>query len=652
MHIVRVFLNVVIASTTVFAPVVLSQQLPDTTRLPKVEVTATRLPASSSFLTASVTTLQGEDLRSRGIRFVQDALRDVPGIAVVRTGSYGGVTSLFLRGGESDYVKVLIDGVPVNLAGGSFNWASLTTDNLDRIEIVRGPASVLYGADAMTGVIQLFTRRGAQQLTANVDSEAGTFGSTRVRGSVAGGTRGGVGYSAALGRVATDGIYPFNNRFRNTTATASFRTNPFAATRLVATARYADAVHHFPTDFAGVPSDSNQFGSEERFSISTDLARTLSQSLEGRLLVSGSRATIKAHDDPDSPGDSLGFGFESRRRLQSSRILVDGRVNAGVGRSTLTFGTAVEAEYEELTARSRSNFGDGESSDSSTFDADRTTVAGYAQAVLAIGPAVGVQAGVRVDDNTAFGTFLTARLGLTGALLPTTHVRASIGSAFKAPTFTELRARTPFEIGNPDLRPERSVSIEAGVRHEAWARRLALDVALFAQRFRDVIQYRFTSANEPTYFNLARARSLGFEVAGQLHPTSWANIELSYTRTATKVTDAGASMSVGFVDGRTLLRRPSHTGRMGLSLTGARVSGQANVRVVGARDDVDFRSFPEERVSLPRYATVDLAGTWALARQVILKARVENLFDERYESVVGFRAPGRALFAGVDLRVR
>ena len=133
------------------------QAAPDTARLDRVEVTATRSPLPAHRTPSSVTVVTGEQLRSEGITTVADALRTVPGLSIVQTGSYGGATSLFIRGGESKYAKILVDGVPINDAGGAFDLSTLSTDNLDRIEIVRGPASVLYGSDAVAGVVQLFT---------------------------------------------------------------------------------------------------------------------------------------------------------------------------------------------------------------------------------------------------------------------------------------------------------------------------------------------------------------------------------------------------------------------------------------------------------------------------------------------------------------
>ena len=137
-----------------------AQQSADTTVLRPVVISATRIPIDRQAAPASVTVISGDDLRARGITSVSDALASVPGLAVVRSGSFGATTALFARGGESDYVKVLVDGVPLNNPGGVFDFATLTTDNLERIEIVRGPASVVYGSDAVAGVMQLFTRRG------------------------------------------------------------------------------------------------------------------------------------------------------------------------------------------------------------------------------------------------------------------------------------------------------------------------------------------------------------------------------------------------------------------------------------------------------------------------------------------------------------
>src|SRR5215218_4394963 len=181
---------IVVGALTRRSSTLMAQDVRDTTRLQEIVVTPTRLPTAPDAVVSSVTTISGDDLRARGINLVQDALREVPAASVVQVGSYGGQTSLFLRGGESDYVKVLVDGIPINQAGGAFNWANLTTTNIDRIEILRGPGSVIYGSDAVSGVVQIFTRRGDPGLTVEGGGEAGTFGTMNGHAAVLGGTPG------------------------------------------------------------------------------------------------------------------------------------------------------------------------------------------------------------------------------------------------------------------------------------------------------------------------------------------------------------------------------------------------------------------------------------------------------------------------------
>src|SRR4051812_11684607 len=195
-------------------------QSPDTGRLGTVVVSASKVPRPADALTQAVTVLSGDDLRARGVTRVTDALREVPGAMLVQSGSYGALTSLFLRGGESRYTKVLIDGVPVNAPGGSFDFSHLTTDNIDRIEIVRGPASVLYGADAVTGIVQIFTRRGSPDRKLSLGGRGGTYHSLDVDADASGPSPLGA-FSLGAARHSTDGVLPFNNQYLNGTLSSA-----------------------------------------------------------------------------------------------------------------------------------------------------------------------------------------------------------------------------------------------------------------------------------------------------------------------------------------------------------------------------------------------------------------------------------------------
>src|SRR5207247_7126205 len=222
-----------------------AQQPQDTVVLKPVVVTATRVPVAADLGGSAVTVLRGVDLVAQGVRTVADALETVPGVDIVETGSVGGQTSLFMRGGESDYVKVLLDGVPLNQAGGGIDLAHLTTDNVDRIEVVRGPVSVLYGSDAMTGVVQIFTRTGAGRTRIGADLQAGTYSSLDGALDVAGGTTS-LGSAARVSRFPSDRLYSYHDQCRNTVVNARPPGRPGARHGVGLRCGYGRALHSLP----------------------------------------------------------------------------------------------------------------------------------------------------------------------------------------------------------------------------------------------------------------------------------------------------------------------------------------------------------------------------------------------------------------------
>jgi vitamin B12 transporter len=630
----------------------------DTTHLKELVVTATRLPTPPDAVVSSVTTIRGEDLRARGVRFVQDALREVPGATVVQVGSYGGVSSLFLRGGESDYVKVLIDGVPVNQSGGGYNWANLSTDNVDRIEILRGPGSVLYGSDAVSGVVQVFTRRGEGPAAIEGAAEGGTFGTIDGHLGVLGGSRR-FSYSADAGRFSSDGIYAFNNDYRNTVLSGSLAGSLDAESDASLSLRYADNRYHFPTDFAGVPSDSNQSNAEKAASLGGEIGRRVGGRYRVRLTAGGSRTDGEFDDRPDHAGDTLGFAFASHRDSRAQRGNLDGRIDAALTPAlTVTAGVQVERESERQSGETTSNFGGIATTPDTPFDRGRTTLGYYAQGVLDLASGLSVNANARVDDNSAFGTFFTYRAGAAFRLRSGTRLRASLGRAFKAPTFCEQFCDAPFVVGDSSLSPERSRSWEVGVEQGVAGGRLTVWATYFDQHFTDMIVYDGAAApGAPNYLNGAAAKSHGIEagLTTTIGP-SW-RASASYTYLIAKATDDAGMPSPTFAQGQRLIRRPTHSAELavrGRVFDRARLGG--SVTYVGLRSDVDFNQFPSQRVELPGYALVDLTGEVELIRPGAGRPglsgvlRVENLFDERYDQVVGFAGRGRGVFGGARFR--
>jgi vitamin B12 transporter len=635
-----------------------AQETQDTTRLPELIVTPTRLPTRPDAVVSSITTISGEDLRARGVRFVQDALREVPGATLVQVGSYGGVSSLFMRGGESDYVKVLVDGVPVNQSGGAYNWANLTTDNVDRIEVLRGPGSVIYGSDAVSGVVQIFTRRGQGRMAFEGAAEGGTFGTVDGHLGLQGGTDR-VSYSADASRFSTDGIYAFNNEYGNTVLSGSVAGKPNDRTDASFMARYSDNRYHFPTDFAGVLSDSNQSNAEEALSLALDLARRFSDRYELRFTAGGSRTNGEFDDRADNPGDTVGFAFASHRDSRSQRGNLDARLNAALSPElTITAGAQAERETERQSGVTTSNFAGISTTSDTPFDRGRTTLGYYAQGLLDLSSGLALNVNARLDDNSAFGTFFTYRAGAAYRFPSQTRLRASVGQAFKAPTFCEQFCDAPFVVGDSSLSPERSTSWEVGVEQGVAGGRLSVWATYFDQQFRDMIVYDGSAApGDPTYRNGAGARARGVEagVTGGLGGVLRASA--SYTYLDTEATDDAGQPSASFAAGERLIRRPRHSAELVLR---ARVFDRAllggSLTYVGRRDDVDFNQFPSQRVDLPAYALVDLAGEVEVLRAgpgrpgISGVLRVENLFNQHYDQVVGFAGRSRGVFGGARFR--
>ena len=623
-------------SATLFAltPSGLSAQGRDTVTLEPVVVTATRVPAPAAAVPAAVTVLTGDALRASGIRTVADALRLVPGAAVMQVGSFGSQTSLFLRGGESDYVKVLVDGVPQNQPGGAFDFANLTTEAVERIEIVRGPVSVLYGSDAMTGVIQVFTRtgqggRGGSAPRGRIGFAGGRYGSETGTADVSGST-GVWAYGLAVSRLTTDGVYRFNNQYRNGTASARVRFAPDTRTEASVSARYSDGVFHFPTGGGGVRElvDSNQYSTERGPSLGLDAGRQLSSRVSVRMNLGWHQEEDRYDDDPDGPTDTR-LPYHSKDVVQ--RLVAGTRADVHVSPEALvTLGT----DYER-----QSQFG-------STLDTTRHNAAAYAQLLVGADQALSTTLGVRVDDNQQFGAHATGRAGVVWRIAPHTRARVAAGTGFKEPTFYENFA-TGFATGNPDLKPEQSTSGEIGVEQGLAGDRITLRATYFHQRFKDLIQYSATPVgpNSANFVNVADAAAQGVEVGVQAALGAGRSLDASYTYLESR----------DLATNERLQRRPSHAGSLRLGSTfAARGSASLSAMFTGDRADFDYSTYPSPPVTLPPHTRVDAAATYALIRGpapgLAVNARIENLLDARYEDVKNFPAARRTLWLGAELR--
>ena len=643
--------------------IALAQIARDTAHVAPIVVTATRSPLAASRAPASVSIVSGDQLRREGITTVLDALRQVPGLAVVQTGSYGGVTSLFIRGGESKFAKVLIDGVPMNDAGGAFDFSTLSTDNLERIEIVRGPASVLYGSEAMAGVIQLFTRSGSGAPRVEISGRQGGYGSSDADASVRG-SGGMLSYSAAAARHRTNGIQLFNSQYRQTVGSALVGLRNTAADAQLSV-RYSDNELHFPTNGSGEVVDSNAVHRDDRVSVGLDAGYRLTPVAELRLSLASYDVHGLSDDQPDSKGDTDGYYYtttdRSRRRSGDLRINVD---LPAAGK--LTLGTQIERQWQD-GSNTTSNFGP-----SVTPPQRRRTAGAYAQLLFAPTEPYTVAVGGRYEHNEQFGDFFTYRAAGSAQIAASTRLRASLGTAFREPTFLE-NFGGPFVIGNANLSPEHALSLDAGVEQElaAWG---TIGVTLFSNSFRDLIDYKY-STTAPNYNNLARTKASGAELEGRVRLPAGLHADVALTYLDTRVVDPGTSAAVTatFAPGARLLRRPMHTLDAGIGYRASRGGVDLRAHRVGTREDNYFASdftVPPKHVTLAPYTRADVSGAFTVLEQshtaVTLTVRAENLFDTRYTDVAGFnydfartdeaslartgyRGAGRRVFTGLRI---
>jgi vitamin B12 transporter len=637
---------------------------PDSGSLTPVVVTATKVPIAESVPTASTTVITGEDLRARGITTVAEALQDVAGATIVQSGSFGSQTSLFLRGGQSDYVKVLLDGVPLNLPGGAFSFDYLTTANVDRIEILRGPSSVLYGSDAVSGVIQIFTVRGGGPIAGYLGVNGGTYGTLNGTAAVSGGI-GPFGYSAGGDRESTNGILPFNNQMLNGEMSGRIDYGLGTPTSAALTARYHTMDYHFPTLGDGTPADHNQYSRDEGSSFALDAAHSFSRVFDGHILVTANNQDVADINPPDVPISDSAFS-QSFQREVDQRLGVDARLDAHIGGAVFSAGGGEEGQTDRI--RSSDEFalapGSVDTSVAAPVARFRRIGAAYAQVVGNLGNQASYTAGVRLDDNSAFGTYGTYRVGLGYAIGTGGQLHASFGSAYKEPTFEENYSAVPFDSGNVKLRPEHSIGWEAGVSESPFGQGLMLSGTYFNEQFENIVDYTPVSAILPgsttptNYVNIAGARSDGVELQFLAGPVAGASINLAYTFLRTRVTNVGfdTTGTGQYIVGDRLIRRPSHefsgTFRHSLSTKG---SLGVTAHFVGTRDDIDFDS--DTRVVLAGYTTWDLVGDYRLFQatshgpNLSLTARVVNLFNRHYDEIATYAAPGRTVLVGGRIEV-
>jgi vitamin B12 transporter len=617
-------------------------------RLDPVVVTGTQIAVPVSELPSAVTVIEREEIESRQITDMQQLLRTVPGLRVTQTGSRGGLTDVFPRGGNANFNLVLVDGVPVNNAGGRYDFSDLTTDNIERIEVIRGPQSALYGSNAIGSVIQIFTRRGHGPLQADASVSGGSFNTVEGHATASGGSDH-FGASLGVGYVSTSGFLPINNDYRDFTVSSGLDYQPIEALKLAFSARYSDSHFDNPTESAGdrlSPLDPDQSQDRQRLTLSLRGSHAMSPWWEQVLLLGLSRVDSLFRDPFNPPVDFA----EARTTSDEQRLFLNYVWHMALpefSQVSTTLSLGIEAQGESFDQRSE--FG----TSINTLDRSRSQQGYYTQALFNWRRQATLLAGVRVEDSSVFGMDTNPRVSAS-YILPwlQTKLRGGYATGIRAPSFTEnFGTGSPSVVGNPDLKPEQSVSWEAGVDQPLLDGRALLSATYFANTFKDLIT--FVSGARPNFLNIQEAESSGLEAGLQVLLPWQLRLDASYTFLETKVINDGGVGGTLFPSGQALLRRPKHQGSVGLTYLGDRATVSLVANVVGAAIDRDFSRPGSPRVTLPGHTKIDLAASYLVMqnvwgiRSLRLQGKIENLLDEDYEEAFGFSAPGISVRGGI-----
>ena len=601
----------------------------------RVMVTATNTPTPTSQIGASVSVFTSEDLDARREPLVADLLRTTPGALVIRTGAPGGVTSLFVRGGESNYNKVMIDGIPINEPGGTFNFSNVTTDNLDRIEVVRGANSALFGSDAMASVVQLFTKHADRMdphphVSASV--EGGTFNTVNASAAVTGAS-GKFDYMLGATRLSTDNNVA-NDKFENTALTlnAGFDLGHGATVRAIGRAELEHAGTPGPT--ALKPPDHDAFFERHDGLGGLTFDQAVTPAFHQHAVYSlGVSNQISSNLVADSSSD---FTYDSTTNLQRHYASYQADVRlprAAHADHLLTVLTDWNGERIHLTDRMPFDPADAESRHS------RNNIGASIQE-QALWSRVFVTVGGRIEHNDSFGTAAVPRGSIVviarqaRGSLGDTRLRGSAGLGIKEPTALQSFSTNAFFKGNPDLKPERSTSFELGIDQRFANDRAKVEATWFDNRFTD--QITLISA---LYQNLPKTRARGAEIGIDLAPVQMLHVHAGYTLLDSSIV-ASASSSIQFQPGAELFRRPRHSGYVGATLSRDRVSLGINGLFVGRFQDNDF-SFPATTLNAG-YTLWNGRVSVDIAKRLTLLGSIDNIANASYTEPLGYPALGRA----------
>ncbi|MGD0130959.1 MAG: TonB-dependent receptor [Bryobacteraceae bacterium] len=640
-----------------------------------VVVSANRTETTPEQAAVAANVITEQQLEARQYPMVFDLLRETPGLQVDEYGPPGTLAEVFTRGSDSTGTLVLLDGVPLNDPGGSIHLENLTSEGLDRIEVVRGPESALFGAEAAAGVIQLFTKHGDPENAVphgSVSYERGSFQTDRWIANLTGGLPSRLDYAFSASEFHSAGEWP-NTFSKNNTGTANIGYKISDSTQLRAIFRVYDAIAGIPGQIAyGIDGlVPNEHERDDTVSLRLDDSRganfrqqftfgfhRLTDRYNDNEAVYGEQPLAALVQDVPGPPPAVYLvaivnPYAPPTVIPPGLTLVQTTNYFGGDNDSFNLTERKIAGYQgTLSYRGGALvFGydyQDQSGNLSGVPASRTNNGFFANVQQNFGRRIFLSGGARVEHSSAFGNIGSGRAGASFLLagehgpLSSTFFRVSGGRGVTEPSLLENYAQAaPYYFGNPALRPETTTTYEAALAAEWWGRRVKTEVAAFRNSFRDLIAFV-----GDTWENIEASWARGVETSAQARVTNNIFLTGSYMWLDTRITASTTPESSDTGIGEPLVRRPRNSGSLSIAVTPKRWSLVVGGSFIGERQDADF-TFGITRN--PGYQNIYASASYDIARHFTPMLKVENLLNERYQEVLGYQALSRGILGGVRI---
>lgn len=600
------------------------------TQLDTIVVSATRTETSTEYIANTVTVITAAEIERKGQVTIYDVLKDVPGLALSQCGGPGQYTTVRMRGGQDRHIKLMINGSSIGDPATGITphydlWNFLTTDDIERIEIVRGPQSALYGSDAISGIINIITKKGKGKPKIHLSATGGSMDTFRTSGGVSGEYKA-LNYSFNLSHDEAGGILP-NDEFENDTIAAYLGYRFTEDTDLNLSMQYTDTtvnLHQSDTSTWTTYDDPNNYRYGKLFFSNADFSQRLTAFWDHKISVGYDRVDKSTEDLDDGILDEANNIQDSWKTSDHLGITTKAywQNNFSIGQiDYLTTGLEyenIDVDRENVTTTRIKKYSD-------TIE----TKSFYLQNQLFLfDESLSLVAGGRVDDHSNFGEHCTFRVGTSYLFRNSgTKLKATYGTGFAPPSVFNLADP---QYGNPDLDPEKSEGWDMGFEQKFFNEKAKFEAVYFHNDYEDLIVY---NSSLGYYVNRENAKSYGVESILTLNPIDSISISLSYTYTD------------GEEDGKDLARVPKDDWKLGFTYSPGRLIFNADLYYVGDRLAYDQL----EAHRMDSYLLVNLAARYQVNDYLHIFMQIDNLFDEQYQTSAPYDAPGINAYAGFTI---